>query len=42
MAAISVVLIGVGVFLLYEAVKSATPTPLVRAKQAIGATTGKG
>lgn len=42
MAAISVVLIGVGAYLLYEAVRSSTPTPLVKAKQAIGATTGKG
>lgn len=42
MAALSVVLIGVGVYLLYEAVKSSSPTPLVKAKAAIGATTGKG
>jgi hypothetical protein len=38
MAAVSVVLIGVGVYLLYEAVKSPTPTPVVKAKAALGAT----
>ena len=42
MAALSVLLIGVGVYLLYEAVKSTTPTPVAKAKAVLGATTGKG
>ena len=34
MAALSVVLIGVGVFLMYDAYKNATPAPLAKARAA--------
>jgi hypothetical protein len=42
LAALSVLLAGVGVYLLYEAVKNPAPTPLVKAKAAIGVTTKGG
>ena len=35
MAVVGIVLAGVGVFMMYEAYKSTTPTPLKRATQAI-------
>jgi hypothetical protein len=41
MGAIGVVAIGVGAFLMYEAWKNPTPTPIVKAKATLtGATTG--
>lgn len=36
MAALSVVLLGVGVFLMYEAYRNKAPAPLVKAKAALG------
>ena len=35
MAAVAVLLIGVGVFLMYEAYKSTTPTPVAKAKAVV-------
>ena len=42
MAVVGIVLAGVGIFMMYEAYKSSTPTPLKRATAAITGTTTKG
>jgi hypothetical protein len=35
MAAVAVVIVGLGIFLVYEAYKSPTPTPVTTAKAAV-------